>query len=230
MWPDCATDPTGLALLQGAKDHPGETDRRLILADWLEDHGEAEVANCLRRSLHHSSGWALFPPSSAQRWRPWNGCTRGWLGVRGQVAHLPDSPWFCALYPGEKNLGPAGAQALATAPALAHLCYLNLASNTIGPTGAQALAAANLGNLASLNLTANTIGDVGVQALAACSLTRLSELGLNSNAIGDVGVQALEKSRSLRHLTSLYLADNVIGPAGVQVLAQIQARGVRVVR
>jgi uncharacterized protein (TIGR02996 family) len=45
MWPDCAQNPTGLALLQGIKDHPLETDRRHILADWLEDHDEPDAAN-----------------------------------------------------------------------------------------------------------------------------------------------------------------------------------------
>jgi uncharacterized protein (TIGR02996 family) len=44
MWPDCATDHTGLALLQGAKEHPLDPDRRLILADWLEDQDKSQRA------------------------------------------------------------------------------------------------------------------------------------------------------------------------------------------
>lgn len=110
MWPDFAADAVGLSLLHGARDHPDEADRRLILADWLDDRGEDLVAHLLRESLR-CDGWITFPGVARERWRPWNGCWHGWLGIQVRVGlvllrELPDSPWLCVL--DLSYLGPRG--------------------------------------------------------------------------------------------------------------------------
>jgi uncharacterized protein (TIGR02996 family) len=101
MWPDCASDPTGLALLHGARDNPDEEDRRLILADWLDDQGEDLVAHLMRLSIPIDT-WLAFPAAIRERWRPWNGCWRGWPGIRPRSSMIsdgdfPDSPWLCVV-------------------------------------------------------------------------------------------------------------------------------------
>jgi uncharacterized protein (TIGR02996 family) len=100
MWPDCASHPTGLALLHGARDNPEEDDRRLILADWLDDQGEDLVAHLLRLSLPLDE-WIIFPGVVRDRWRPWNGCWRGWPGIKPwssfALDSFPDSPWLCVV-------------------------------------------------------------------------------------------------------------------------------------
>jgi uncharacterized protein (TIGR02996 family) len=221
MWPDCASDPTGLALLQGAKEHALDTDRRLILADWLEEQDEAAVASCLRASLQKREDWVPLPESVAARWRPWNGCVNGWLGLRKVLADWPDSPWLCALDLARTRLDNAGAPALAVTHQLRHLTTLNLKRNYIGLAGVQALATSlHLAQLTSLDLRNNEIDPAGAQALAGSpGLCQLTELNLGDNQIGDAGVQALANSPYLRQLTILNLEYNEIGPAGVQALA-----------
>src|SRR5205809_1806030 len=46
--PSLAGGPEVLALLADAKAHPDDDTRRLILADWLEEHGEGERAELIR--------------------------------------------------------------------------------------------------------------------------------------------------------------------------------------
>jgi uncharacterized protein (TIGR02996 family) len=201
MWPDCASDPTGLALLQGAKEHPHDTDRRLILADWLEDQGELEVANTLRKSLQKREEWVPFPESVAARWRPWNGCVRGWLGVQKAVADLPDSPWLCALDLAATWLDFQGVQDLVALPHLAQLTDLNLSHNDIGAAGVKAL-------------------------VNSPHLRQLTTLNLGDNAIGDAGLQALADSTALPQLTTLYLGFNDCSSTGRTAVQRLRARGV----
>lgn len=39
---------TKQALIQGVIDNPTDNDRKLILADWLEEHGEGDLAHAFR--------------------------------------------------------------------------------------------------------------------------------------------------------------------------------------
>src|SRR5262245_60135700 len=43
--------PDLLALIRAAKEAPDEAGPRQVLADWLEEHGEADRADCVRLSL-----------------------------------------------------------------------------------------------------------------------------------------------------------------------------------
>ena len=88
------------ALLQAILDDPEDDGIRLIYADWLQEHGEEDVAAALRTSLA-SRGWWNFPTSVRARWAPWDACLDGWLGVAGvapdQLGALPESPWLNAI-------------------------------------------------------------------------------------------------------------------------------------
>src|SRR4051794_2090978 len=50
------TSPELHSLLRGCKDDPDDDDTRLILADWLDDHGEADRAEFIRLSVRLSAG------------------------------------------------------------------------------------------------------------------------------------------------------------------------------
>ena len=69
MWPDCANDPEGLALLAAAVAHPTEDTPRLVLADWLQERGEEVVAGVLRASIRTRARCNL-PREVADRWSP----------------------------------------------------------------------------------------------------------------------------------------------------------------
>jgi uncharacterized protein (TIGR02996 family) len=224
MWPACSTDPQGIALIQGAKDYPHDTLRRLILADWLEEQGELEVANCLRKTLHSVKARGLIPGvKPAARWAPWNGFIGGWPAIRATVEDLPNSPWFCALEVGTHP--PRGGDGLATAlafcPRTKNLVVLVMRDNLISADGAEALAESpNLASLVHLDLSDNDIPSAGAEALAQSPhLARLATLDLASNRIGSSGAEALANSPHLANLTSLCLWLNGIGPAGAIALA-----------
>src|SRR5262245_50578595 len=60
------TPPEVLGLLADSKDNPEDDTPRLILADWLEDHGDAERAEFIRAQCRlaglpwHAPGWAAL--------------------------------------------------------------------------------------------------------------------------------------------------------------------------
>jgi uncharacterized protein (TIGR02996 family) len=56
-----ALDTQLASLLQGCKEEPGDVARRLVLADWLDDHGEPGRALLVRRqcgqTLSRDAAW-----------------------------------------------------------------------------------------------------------------------------------------------------------------------------
>jgi uncharacterized protein (TIGR02996 family) len=50
-------DPTLAGLLRACKDEPFDDARRLVLADWLEEHGDADRAEFLRLTLAPERLW-----------------------------------------------------------------------------------------------------------------------------------------------------------------------------
>ncbi len=104
MLPDCTRDPEGLALLTACKESPLDLAPRLILTDWLEDHGEDDVARCLRESMAGDGCMVPLPTRAQERWQPLNGCDHGWLCLRPvaetverKLDELRDCPWFGAV-------------------------------------------------------------------------------------------------------------------------------------
>jgi hypothetical protein len=128
------------------------------------------------------------------------------------------------------QIGDAGVKALAASPHLAKVTHLFLFNNCIGDEGARALAESPyLANLSELNLGHNCIGDAGVRALAnAPTFVNLGALILVSNRIGDAGAQALAASPYLANLAELKPLDNRISPAGVSALRERFGKRVRI--
>jgi len=123
---------------------------------------------------------------------------------------------------GGKQIGDAGAKALANSPHLANLASLTLGNHQIGDAGVKALAnSPHLTNLRILELKCNRIGDAGARALAKSRhLANLRTLNLSENQIRDAGAAALAESPNLANLRTLDLSENQIKHAGAVALAK----------
>ena len=122
------------------------------------------------------------------------------------------------------NLGPAGAESLATAlERNATLTNLNLRNNTLGPAGVESLVTALKANktLTYLNLPGNNIGPAGCESLATAlkENTTLTHLNLSDNDLGPAAVESLPTALAINTaLQVLDLSQNNLGPAGVESL------------
>ncbi len=97
----------------------------------------------------------------------------------------------------ENNIGPAGAVALAAAPALALARTVDLGGNRLGDDGVMALVeAGHLGRLRKLSLRHNRIGDAGARGLAYSELmAQLDHLDVSSNRLTPRVVELLWTKR-----------------------------------
>src|SRR5262245_33525737 len=116
-----ALDPELLGLLGRCKEHPEDDVPRLILADWLEDHGEPERADFVRAQVRLARGRAgvdVRLQLRARRKGLWRRHGRAWLGPWAGAA---GSGWFArGLLHGEVSARrlPALADALRDSDAL----------------------------------------------------------------------------------------------------------------
>lgn len=124
-------------------------------------------------------------------------------------------------YPDERS-GDRGAQAIASARALAGLRALRISSSKLSERGVLAIAESKtLTSLTKLALTENDVGDKGAQAISASgALAGLTSLDLRSSMVGEDGARAIAESTSLTRLTSLLLERNFIGEGGAQAIAK----------
>ena len=140
------------------------------------------------------------------------------------IAHSKTLSKLTSLDLSRNHIGEAGAQALADSQTLSRLTSLDLGDNNIGAEGAKAIAnSQNLSKLISLDLDRNEIGDTGAKALAnSQNLLKLTSLGLRRNHIGDAGAKAIANSQNLSNLTSLDLSYNGLSIEGAKALADSQ--------
>jgi uncharacterized protein (TIGR02996 family) len=237
--------PVVLAFLRDIKANPHDDTPRLILADWLEEHGDAvraargeflrlqclpaEAANGQRQAelLHcYERAWLgpLAPLAHSHSWQ------RGLLHLEipasalldgsGELVQSETFGWVESVT--FRNLEVQSVSHLADSPWLAWLNLLDLSFNFIGDEGAAILAASpNLTNLRHLWLRRNNIGDKGATALAAAEgPTKLETLSLIDNQIDNAGARALAASPLLAHLTLLNLEGNRLSRAGIAALEQ----------
>ncbi len=122
-----------------------------------------------------------------------------------------------------KNIGDAGAQALAKVLPQTKITQLNLGNNDIEAAGAQALAQVlPQTQISQLDLRDNKIGEASAQAIAqVLPQTQITELNLRGNSIGDAGAQAIAQVLPQTQITQLNLERNFIGEAGAQAIAQV---------
>ncbi len=180
--------PVVLAFLRDIKAHPGDDTPRLILADWLEEHGDAVRAargeflrlQSLRTRTPNEEREAELLERFETAWLgPLKPLARSWSWHRG-LLHLEISAGALLDDSGEliqseafawvegvtfRGLERASVARLAASPWLGWLNMLDLGYNFIGDAGAAALAAsANGTSLRTLWLRRNDIGDAGATA------------------------------------------------------------------
>ena len=235
--------PDLIALLAAYKVNPDDAVRGLVLADWLEEHGDPALA--ARGEFVRLQSQA--PRTDRSKTRQAELLKRygaSWLGPLRAVAepyvwghgllHLGISAGALLGRPVERltaedfawvegvtvrGLSDEQVVQLAAAPWLMALTTLVL-SGGIGDEGAAALAASpHVRNVRTLVLRSNKIGDRGAAALARSpTLVHLSVLSLAFNQVRDEGAQALAASPHLAHLRQLNLEGNPIGHVGLPAL------------
>jgi uncharacterized protein (TIGR02996 family) len=240
-------DRTLLPLIRACKDEPFDVTRRLILADWLEEHGDADRAELVRLQMALDDAWGDEPDrpamevrcaelvrTNAERWlgpaRQWYGRAdfrRGFLCLNATAeelrlhppAELPDEvvPWLEELY-----VRQGVDDALLVSPTLRYFSHLQL-SGSSRPLGGDELglllANPALEECRRLDFYSNQINADCARALARCErLARLRELNLNRNPVGDLGLTELAQAPWLRGLTRLDLGDTGVGADGLAAL------------
>jgi uncharacterized protein (TIGR02996 family) len=215
--------PKEIAFLRAIVAAPDDDTPRLVFADWLDEHGDADRAAFIRvqcqlarlpaddpnrqplldrqRQLleRHERAWrAELPRLAGVRWGEWQ---RGFI-VRAEVANAKtfreQAAHLFAAAPVQilqfERLGPRGVGPVVASPLLVHLDALVLGDCLIGPAGARAVA-------------------------KSPHLARLTGLYLTDCGIGSEGAEALARSPHLRRLRRLNLWGNDVGDAGVRALA-----------
>jgi len=217
---------------------PDDDLPRLIFADWLDEHGDAERAEFIRLQCSAARGNFDDGPRGAALEALHR---REWLADlpevyyaefrRGFVEHIVlHATTFLASGANLLRRTPVRSVALVGAgkvlerilnsSLLDGLSGLHLSNAFLGDEGLARLADAScLRRLRTLRLARTGTGDAGVTALARSPhLSRLRSLVLYGNAIGDDGAWELARSRTLRRLEHLDVVDNEIGPSGTAAL------------
>jgi uncharacterized protein (TIGR02996 family) len=214
----------GDALLQAAHDDPEDDTPRLVLADWLEDQGEAERADFIRVQValaRLAEGDEARPalqererqllPAVVGAWLAPLGAEVGtWRFERG-LPHSVDLPVSAFLGHGEACL----------ATGVRSIELYNTPRSLGDVVDVEALGACpHLARVRALDLRAHYLGAQEAVVLARSPyLVGLVELHLEGNAVQDEGAQALARCPYLGKLEVLGLGGNLVGDAGVRALA-----------
>jgi len=241
-------DPTLAGLLHGCAAEPDDAAQRLILADWLDDHGQADRAAFVRLQCR----LADWVPDVKERQK----LTReqdkqlaahraDWLGeLDGLCHHVEFVRGLCRVWVAARTLtskafraaveahaGTALIESLrvtqvkkiarvAASPLLARFPGLSFANLGLGVEGLrELLASPHLGNVAALDLSNNALGPAGAALLRASDLLpRLSRLELRNNALHDPAHLALLRATLPGKLRHL---DPLVPLAPSQELAEV---------
>ena len=239
-----------LTILAAVKESPADPTPRLILADWLEEHGDetdrarAEFirldfgrANDLRRRelwQHYRAAW-LGPFDRSRMHCTFGGLWRLWLDaatffelLAAGLAESETWAWVVGLQ--LSRLAPADLARLTAGPLLRGLAFLDLSNNVLGDEGVRLLAECpHLASLTQLRLDHDNIGDEGAERLAdSPHLGRLTDLSLCGNRIRSAGAWDLALSASLARLERLNLQQNPVGKEPRQALHRRFGQGLRI--
>ena len=122
----------------------------------------------------------------------------------------------------DKRMDKAGAAVLGlTLETNTTLTQLNMSGNNLGPVGAESLATALKRNT-KFNLSGKNLGSTVVRSIAvALEMNKhLTELNLSTNQLGPAGAESLAVALKTNTTpTVLYLSGNNLGPAGAESLA-----------
>jgi uncharacterized protein (TIGR02996 family) len=241
--------PQVLAFLRDGKQHPDDDTPRLVLADWLEEHGDprgefvrlqvqrAALAADDLRQVELRRREAQLYRQYASRWLgPLDGLAerprfrRGFLWIEMSAGRLLDvnlaaltktEAW--AWVEGLKLNGLASLRRVlpVVLPLAAQVSALDLSRNRLGPEGARTLARSpHLTELTRLDLHWNELDDDSAEALADSPyLGRLTVLNLFLNHLTGRGAAVLAQSPHLARLIHLDLQANRLGSRGAEALA-----------
>ena len=210
------------AFLADVIEHPDDDAPRLVYADWLDEHGDADRAEFIRLQceLAKLEEWDARRPELERRQK--------------RLLRLYALQWSEGLV--KKVRGPEFRRGfleraelppnlfLATAEALFRrfpLRRLRLGSSSFGDPAVRALAASpHLARLAELKVPYSRVTAAGLEALVSSPHIRgLKVLEIDMNRIGPEGARAAAESPHLAGLTTLVLHSTDIGSAGVAALA-----------
>jgi uncharacterized protein (TIGR02996 family) len=234
-----AGDPRAV-LMRDIFDDPDDDLPRLVLGDWLADHGDprgefiqidvrlaagvsdaAERERLERRRLQllagHAVSWLGPLADLASQWE----FRRGLVHLTVRAAKLVDglgilsdeeADWVISLEVTELHVTRLGLPAVVNA--LTRFPSLDLSRNPLGNDGVQRLLRSDdASRLRHLDLNRCLIGDRGVTALAGRpDLRALRSLSLRHSRFGEVGAMALLESPHLDRLRRLDLRNCELSP------------------
>ncbi len=212
------------AFLEAILECPDDDAPRLIFADWLDEHGDADRAEFIRiqcalagndlpeqRRADFDRRQQLLLDRCGKEWaRPLRRLVRSWSFHRGFIDGIV--VWNDRFLDAAKRI-------FRRAP-IRHLKIQYDPQGIAKPIAALA-EIEQLNLLHALDLSGNRLDSRHVRALIVSDhLTRLTELDLSHNRIGDSGMRALAESPVLSRLERLILHGNDVGPTGMRALGQ----------
>jgi uncharacterized protein (TIGR02996 family) len=235
------------ALLAAIGDNPEDDAPRLIYADWLDEHGEAERAELIRAQVALGS----MAPDGPARGRleerartllegkaeAWAAALKplvlGYHYARGLIdavevdaARFPESAdEVLRLAPSAALRVPVNSwqevKTLVRCKQLLRVRRLALPGERMGGAGAWILAESpHVANLKGLSLAGQSLGQPGAQALAASRyLANLEVLDLTATNLARSAVTLLAGSPNLPRLKRLLLGRNLLNDSDVRALA-----------
>jgi uncharacterized protein (TIGR02996 family) len=236
------------ALLDDARHRPEDDTPRLILADWLQEHGDELRGRFLRSQclaaawpdehpdridlerdtldllLEHEPRWLGTLTEGAHAWT----FARGLLWLETTFHSLVDSlgiatPDDLAWVEGISLIGKDGWDRLRPDhPLLPGLAGLDLSGSLLGGERLAALLGSfPAGQLRHLDLSFNELDDDGLQAILHLpALAGLTQLELRHNHLTHGALRRLRNAPCWEHLRSLNLRENQIGLEGVIELSR----------
>ena len=210
------------AFLADVIEHPEDDAPRLVYADWLEDHGDADRAAFIRLQceLAKLEEWDARRPELERRQK--------------RLLRLYASEWSDGLVKDARGrefrrgflerVGVPPKVFLANAEDLFRrfpLRQLTLGSSSFGDPAVRALAASpHLARLAELKVPYSRMTLAGLEALIRSPHIRgLKVLDVDFNRVRPEGARVVAESPNLSGLTALILRDCKIGSAGAAALA-----------
>jgi uncharacterized protein (TIGR02996 family) len=221
--PSSPLAPELLALLDEARSRPEDDTPRLVLAEWLEDHGDAERAEFIRLDLRRHRLPAYDPEMRAVIDRQTSLVGVHGLEWFGHLARVQFAPWFrrglLHLRVGCDERGRTGLQEASGAPEWAWVEALHLWGVNEG--GFASLPGEALASIHTLYLEQDSFSAPTAREWSRCPhLGRLKSLLVVSRNFCEMEVvEALASSPNLDRLTALTLNTCLLRSEALHVLA-----------
>ena len=215
--------PELVELLAGVKANPIDKQRRLILADWLEEHNEAARAELIRLQHDH---WQLL--SSAMD-RTAAVVQREQHIKEILAAHMAE--WLAPFREAAEQCGarlmqrvPAGVQRYLRASCEFGLVRLAIDPESLFSPAVVALSKTEAWAWVSELLPRLVIGDAGGLIKSSPVWAGIPHVDFEDCKLGESGAQALArvKEKDFTALRHLDVGHNALGPAGAAALAKAQ--------